>query len=278
MSHTVAYLLYALFALGGAGVYLSLPQARERSTRVAGLILGAGAIIGALVLLGARVMGPSSTNVFFYLFAGLAVFTAARVATHRKPVYSAVYFVAVVVSVAALLILQEAEFLAIALVIIYAGAILVTYAFVIMLAQQAGESVVDTRSREPFLGVLIGFIAMAAVAGRIADPNPYGPRREGGSITAPSDSAGAMPGAADIGSVNTGAGPATAPGLAEAGNTVRVGRSLMGPYVVVVQLAGVLLLVALIGAMALVRRRVPPGELPEERIEIGRAGKIVPPF
>jgi NADH-quinone oxidoreductase subunit J len=259
-------------------VYLSLPQARERSTRVAGLILGAAAIIGTLMLLGTRVMGASSTNVFFYVFAGLAVFTAARVATHRKPVYSAVYFVAVVVCVAALLILEEAQFLAIALIIIYAGAILVTYAFVIMLAQQAGESVVDTRAREPFVGVLIGFVAMAAVAGRIADPKPFGPLPEADTAVTRASDSGPSVGAAGIESKGAGANVVSELALTDEGNTVHIGRSVMGPYVVVVQLAGVLLLVALIGAMALVRRRVPPGELPEERIEIGRVGKTVPPF
>ena len=94
---------------------------------------------------------------------------ASRVITHPKPVYCAIYFVLVVVAVAALLVLQQAEFLAVALIIIYAGAILVTYLFVIMLAHQGGSPTYDRRAREPFLAILAAFVLMAAVAGKAAD-------------------------------------------------------------------------------------------------------------
>ena len=58
-------------------------------------------------------------------------------AGHPRPVYSAVYFVLVVLATTGLCVLAAAEFLAAALVIVYGGAIMVTYIFVIMLAQQA---------------------------------------------------------------------------------------------------------------------------------------------
>ena len=62
---------------------------------------------------------------------------AIRVVTHPKPVYSALYFVLTVFASAGLFVLLWAEFMAAALVLIYAGAILVTYVFVIMLAAEA---------------------------------------------------------------------------------------------------------------------------------------------
>lgn len=252
MSPITAYLLYALFALGGAAVYLAMPRTREAPARIAGLILGLGAIVGGLILLGTRLMPASSVNPGFYIFAAIALFAAARVVTHPKPVYSAVYFVLVIVAVAALVLLEGAEFLAIALIIVYAGAILVTYAFVIMLAQQARLSLYDTRAREPLAGVVIGFAAMAAVAACTTDTS-------------------ALPQIA--------AQPAASIVIqADVGNTLAVGRSLMTHYVVALELAGVLLLVGLVGAVALVTRKVPRDGTAEPPAPIGRIGKEVQPF
>jgi len=266
LSPIVAYLLYGLFAVGAAGLYLALPQPHPASTRVAGLLLGLGAIVGGLILLGARAMDSGSTNVFFYIFAAIAIFTAARVVTHPKPVYSAVYFVAVVVAVAALLVLQHAEFLAVAVIIIYAGAILVTYVFVIMMAQQTGSAQYDTRAREPFVAVLVGFASMAAVAGRIADPNAMG-------TVAACEPKATMPAnvAGDAASEDT-------PTQDDPGNTVRMGRSLLGPYVIALEVAGVLLLVAMIGAIALVKKKLPAEARGESPVVIGQVGKEVKPF
>ncbi|UCG15136.1 MAG: NADH-quinone oxidoreductase subunit J [Phycisphaerales bacterium] len=270
MSPTVAYLLYALFALGGAGVYLALPRSQARPTHVAGLLLGAGAIVGGLMLLGTYVIAPSSTesstNFFFYLFSAIALFAAARVVTHPKPVYSAVYFVAVAVAVAALVLLQGAEFLAIALIIVYAGAILVTYAFVIMLAQQTGVSVYDTRAREPFAAVVLGFAAMAAIAGRIADPNALPATALAPATASLVAGAGEAPVTPDAGAE------------AQAGNTISVGWSLMTKYVVVLELAGVLLLVGLVGAIALVKKKVPRDVGVDPEAPLGQIGKEVEPF
>jgi NADH-quinone oxidoreductase subunit J len=277
----IAYLLYAIFALGGAGLYFALPKTQPRRVGIAGLLLGAGAIIGGLMLLGTRVMGPSPTNLYFYIFGAMAVFTAARVVTHAKPVYSAVYFVALVVAVAALVVLEGAEFLAIALIIVYAGAILVTYAFVIMLAQQSDPAVCDTHAREPFAGVLIGFVAMAAVAGRIADPNAVGSKTQEGlrTVTVAQQADGPRSDASTpSGSLGRPQTAAPAGSRAEEGNTVAVGRALFGHYVVAIQLAGVLLLVGMVGALALVRKKVPRDVPSEPPIEIGEAGKEVQPF
>jgi NADH-quinone oxidoreductase subunit J len=263
LTPTEAILLYVLFALGGTGLYLALPRARARSTQMAGLLLGAAAIIGVMMLLGSRVLGPSYANVYFYLFAGIALLCAARVVTHPKPVYSAVYFVGVAVAVAALVLLQGAEFLAVALIIVYAGAILVTYAFVIMLSQQTRIAVYDTRAREPFVAVLIGFVAMAAIAGRVTD----------GTNDAPA----AAPPIAALAETSGGA-PASRAVADDAGNTADIGRSLMMEYVVALQLAGILLLVGMVGAIALVRKRVPRDVPTDPPPPLGQVGRQVRPF
>jgi NADH-quinone oxidoreductase subunit J len=263
LTGTEAILLYVLFALGGVGTYLALPRTRQRPTRVAGFLLGAAAIIGLMMLVGTRVLSSSFSNIFFYFFAAVALLAAARVVTHSKPVYSAVYFVAVAVAVAALVLLQGAEFLAVALIIVYAGAILVTYAFVIMLSQQARIAVHDSRAREPLVGVLLGFLAMALIAGRVADgTNP--PSTEASS---PAQVAAAVD-----------PDEAVAPAPQFKGNTADLGRSLMDEYVVALQLAGILLLVGMVGAIALVRKRIPRDVPSEPAPPLGQAGRRVSPF
>ena len=142
-----AYVLHFVFALGGAAIYFLLPRPAPAKTAV-GAALGLAALVGLFAVSRARGVDAGSHDVLFDLFAAVAIVAAGRVITHPRPVYSAIYFVAVVISVAALLVLQEAEFLAVALVIIYAGAILVTYLFVIMLAQQPGSPVYDRRRSE----------------------------------------------------------------------------------------------------------------------------------
>ena len=108
-------------------------------------------------------------NLYFWIFSAIGIFGAARVVTHPRPVYSALYFVLTVFATSGLFILLWAEFMAAALVLIYAGAILVTYVFVIMLASQAsapGESAAqqmadcDAVSREPLIASAVGFAVM----------------------------------------------------------------------------------------------------------------------
>src|SRR6185503_7620582 len=77
--------------------------------------------------------------IYFWIFSAIALLGALRVVTHPRPVYAALYFVLTVFATAGLFILLWAEFMAAALVLIYAGAILVTYVFVIMLAAQPAE-------------------------------------------------------------------------------------------------------------------------------------------
>src|SRR2546421_933286 len=110
-------------------------------------------------------MGP-----FFWIFSAIAIIGALRVVTHPKPVYSALYFILTVFASAGLFLLLWAEFMAAALVLIYAGAILVTYVFVIMLAAEAAPSGAvparrdlaehDAVSREPILACAVGFALM----------------------------------------------------------------------------------------------------------------------
>ncbi len=256
MSSATAYILYLVFALGGAGTYLLMPRG-ERTQPRAGAVVGLLGVVGLLATLGARVVAPSETSAYFFLFATIAVVAAARVITHPKPVYSALYFVVVVIAVASLLVLMQAEFLAVALIIVYAGAIMVTYLFVIMLAQQPGSPVYDRRSREPFLAVLAGFVLMAAVAGRAEElPTPV-------TRTVMMAAQAADP---------------TSPTAKPAGNTAEIGSTVMTRYVVALEIAGVLLLVSMVGAVALTRKKVPIEGFAPPRRPLGAVGREVEPY
>jgi NADH-quinone oxidoreductase subunit J len=109
-------------------------------------------------------------NIYFYIFSLIGLGGALRVITHPRPVYAALYFILTVLSTAGLFLILSAEFMAFALIIVYAGAILITYLFVIMLATQAPEegeievlTQYDTQAREPVAAAVIGFLFLAVL-------------------------------------------------------------------------------------------------------------------
>lgn len=155
--------LVIFVALGFAAVWILLPQARLRPVG-AGLASGLIAlIVGGNAFLQATGGEWFPADLLFYLFAGFAVLAAACMITHRNPVYSALWFAIVILSTCGLFLLESAPFLAAATVIVYAGAIIVTFLFVIMLAQQTGAANYDRTTREPFLATLAGFVLLGAL-------------------------------------------------------------------------------------------------------------------
>ena len=249
-----ATLLYSMFAIGGMGIYLMLPKA-EVSRMRAGAVIALLGFVGLFTVLATRVISPGDTTVYFYLFSGIAVLAGARMITHPKPVYCALYFVLTVIAVAALLVLLQAEFLAVALIIVYAGAILVTYLFVIMLAQQGGSPVYDRRAREPLMAAMVGFVLTAAIAGRVETP----PLQPPDAIARP----GVM---------------AQAVHTEPESNTAAIGQLVMTRYVVVLEIAGVLLLVSMIGAIAMSQKKVPVERHDAPRRPIGQIGREAEPY
>ena len=149
--------------LGFIAIYLLLPQARRWMSP-----LWAGALAALAIVLGAVVLIRSETvlaeSILFYAFAGGAITGGVMMIAQSNPVHAALSFALVVLSTCGLFLLQAAPFLMAATIIIYAGAIVVTFLFVIMLAQQEGVSNADQRSREPFLASLAGGVLLAALA------------------------------------------------------------------------------------------------------------------
>src|SRR5207245_816037 len=117
-------------------------------------------LTGALIV---RAAGVTPEVVLFYAFSGIAVLAGGLLVTQSNPARAALAFALVVLSTCGLFLLQSAAFLMAATTIIYAGAIIVTFLFVIMLARQTGNSDADARAREPLLSCVAGFVLLGAI-------------------------------------------------------------------------------------------------------------------
>jgi NADH-quinone oxidoreductase subunit J len=182
-------LLYAACVLGAVGVALALPR-RGNSPQLIGALIGAlalGVVFIALAVPTGRNAGLGGyPNFNFYLFSAIALGAALRVISHPRPVYAALYFILTIIASAGLYVLLSAEFMAFALIIVYAGAILITYLFVLMLATESPtadqvEALADydRYSREPLMAAIVGFLLVAMTTTMLAKgvsamPQPQG--------------------------------------------------------------------------------------------------------
>jgi NADH:ubiquinone oxidoreductase subunit 6 (subunit J) len=147
--------------VGGAAIYLLLPRPRSYPV-LWGLLLGLLALILAGVLL-TRSGVVTPETVLFWAFSAMGIVSGTLLVTQHNPARAALSFTLVVLSTCGLYLLLAAPFLMAATIIIYAGAIIVTFLFVIMLAQQVGLSDADDRSREPLLATITGFILLGTL-------------------------------------------------------------------------------------------------------------------
>ena len=159
-------LFYLACVVGAIGLFLVM-RPRHQAVRILGTIIGAAAVGFIMVMVLKSVPDDSAVPYLEIIFGLGAILGAGRVLTHPRPVFAAIYFVLVVVCSAGLFLMLRAEFMAFALVIVYAGAILITYLFVLMLAQEAsaepGEAPYDQIPREPFAALVVGFVLLASI-------------------------------------------------------------------------------------------------------------------
>ena len=261
-------LIFVLCLVAAIGVILLLPGRMEGPLRKIGavVLLAAGLVFAALV---AKTAG--GMNAYFWIFAAIAILGAVRVITHPKPVYSALYFVLTVMATAGLFVLMWAEFMAAALVLIYAGAILVTYVFVIMLAaeaqptsQTAGGAPMheqlaehDAISREPVVASAVGFALLGILLFVIFDHAQPMAAPAGARFALNSATPAEFAVAADVGYVPVAVPATTQPArFVPVGGTQQLGNFLFNHQLVNLELAGLILTVAMVGAIVIARKRV----------------------
>jgi len=149
--------------VGVLAIYLLLPRP-QKIPKVLGVVAGIGSLIlGALAIAPEAGRGSWIEAILFYSFSTIAIVGGVLLITQSKPARAAVSFALVVLSSCGLFLLQAAPFLMAGTVIIYAGAIVVTFLFVIMLAQQHGSSDADERSREPLFACLAGGLLLTVL-------------------------------------------------------------------------------------------------------------------
>jgi NADH-quinone oxidoreductase subunit J len=184
-------------------------------------------------------------TVVFYVFAAILLLAALRVITARNPVHCALYLVLAFVTASAIWLLLRAEFLAIALVLVYVGAVMVLFLFVVMMLDINLERLREGFWKNlPLAAVVGGVMAFEMVA--VLAQRYFGvPTRTR-----------AMP--------------------ADYSNTKELGRVLYTQYVYAFEIAAVILLVAIIAAIALTlrRRKDSKAQDPARQVAVRREDRV----
>jgi NADH-quinone oxidoreductase subunit J len=267
--------IFAIVILGAGGTYLLLPHKHGRTKpRVAHLVGLVLATIATILLASTwRPAGPFVSNVSFFLFGLAAVFGSLLTITSRNPIHSALWFASVVLATSGLFLLSGAQLLAAGTVIVYAGAIIVTFLFVIMLAQMEGLATYDRMARSPFWATLSSYLLFfgliyALFAFRMG-PRGMDVRSADGTpvkLLVPAvDRLGNLKGLTpDQKLILSRALPptstlpeATGERKAAGAHVAGLGGTLYTEHLVTVELAGTLLFVALIGALAIATPKPP---------------------
>jgi len=190
------------------------------------------------------------TDFLFFAFAGATIMAALGVVTSRNPVHSALFLVLTFFSCSAIWLMLEAEFLAITLVLVYVGAVMVLFLFVVMMLD-----INVARMREGFVsylpvGALFAFLMLAVMVYVVG---PVGPDVMGAA-------------ALDNAVIH---GP-------EYSNTKALGEILYTDYVLAFEIAAIILLVAIIAAIALTLRRRPTTkyQTPANQIKVKSADRL----
>lgn len=174
-----------------------------------------------------------SADFLFYVFSGMTVGSAIAMVTRKNPVASLLYMVATLASLAGIYVLFEAHFLAAIQIIVYAGAIMVLFLFVIMLLNLGHDYQKDLKGGA---WSIFAFMVAGGMAGVLA-------RQFRGTEAFPI--------------YQNAQGAEVIDGLlASQGAVGVIAEPLFGDYVVAFELTGILLLVAIVGALALAKRRV----------------------
>jgi NADH-quinone oxidoreductase subunit J len=183
----------------------------------------------------------------FYLFAGILIASAAMVVTARNPVHSVLFLILAFFNAAALFLIAGAEFLAMTLVIVYVGAVAVLFLFVVMMLDIDFAQLREGFQRYAPIGAVIGgilFLELLLVLGAWHFSDLAGSLRFS---------------------------PMPLDGMT---NTEALGRIIYTDYVYMFQLSGLILLVAMIGAIVLTHRDRPGTRRQSVPVQVARASSI----
>ena len=208
--------------LGGLGIWLLLPGS-SKWLRAFGGALAVGGAVCAFSLI--PMFTDPWVSCLFWALASVALTSAVGTITAQNPVYAAIWFALALLGVGGLFLVNGAQFLGIATVAVYAGAIVVTFLFVLMLAQPEGQAYYDRISWGRWASLaccLLGVGMGVCVIGALPDVD--------WQVLA----------VADAGE-----------GLGSENHVARLGSRLFSTHLMAVQFAGVLLLAALVGAVAM---------------------------
>ena len=169
----------------------------------------------------------------FYLFSAVLLFSAFRVITARNPVHAALFLVLAFFQAAAVWLLLKAEFLAISLVLVYVGAVMVLFLFVVMMLDVDVDALRAGFWKHfplaAIVGVIIALEMAAVLMGGFAPGEPAN-----GPAAVQASQGGAV--------------------VAQVSNTKELGKLLYTQYLYPLEIAAVLLLVAIVSAIALTLR------------------------
>jgi NADH-quinone oxidoreductase subunit J len=169
----------------------------------------------------------------FYIFATIVVASAVMVIMSRNPVHSVLWLILAFFNAAGLMVLIGAEFIAMLLVIVYVGAVAVLFLFVVMMLDIDFAEMRAGFVKNFPLGIAIAAILLAELFLGI--------------------------GAYNVGGLDLGTAQGVTTQGADESNIEAIGRLLYGPYIFLFEVAGIILLVAMIGAIVLTHREPKPG-------------------
>lgn len=168
----------------------------------------------------------------FYLFASVAILAGVMVISARNPVHSVLYLILAFFNAAGLFVLMGAEFLAMILVIVYVGAVAVMFMFVVMMLDINFAELRQGFLRYAPIGAVIGLVLLAELLIIL-----------GGWTLSPT--------------ARTAEAVAATPAITDVTNTHALGNLIYTHYIYLFQIAGMILLIAMIGAIVLTHRRRP---------------------
>lgn len=232
--------------LAAAGLYLMLPP-RGPIARGIGTVLSAAAFgLFASLALSNQPWSITDPANLFWVMGLITVASATMTVTSRNPVYCALWFGMTLLGTAGMFLVIGAQFLAVATIVVYAGAILVTFLFVLMLATPQGNAPYDRLTWEPLLSATAGAVLVGVLTTTIVQV------RTGLEATAGEQVAHAA---------------ARKQAIEHPEHMARLGRELFSTHLVSVEAAGALLFVGLVGAAAIIahgraRDKVAGGQLP----------------